>query len=324
MQKNNYCKDIGAVKTTPDNLSSKRNRKGHISPIDFPSSRNKQENPVNHQEKNLRALESFNSHTNIFAEEKYKVPTTNPHKYKESPLFSAKNEGEKFEKNSGKKILFNLLQEKNCDFNDFGSKNSAPYSKFVSNTNNSGHNKNDSSSNSSYLSYLQKNQKINNQNSELYADNEKSDNGNTGNQPQIYIQSSPRKFNKNLNEVIIDLSKRCQTSSNSNLTKEKMLKEKSLEKININIMDLKNKHKDPILPKPRNNNEKNGLLICREENFEGKYPYLNGGQTRRSSLNIENEQNKRGISTRPINEALNSSKKERSRSILSEKYLHDE
>ena len=246
-----------------------------------------------------------------------------PHKYRESPLFSAKNDAEKFDKNSGKKNLFNLLQEKNCDFNDFGSKNSVPYSKFVGNTNNSGHNKNDSSSNSSYLSYLQKNQKINNQNSELYGDNEKSDNGNNGNQPQIYIQSSPRKFNKNLNEVIIDLSKRCQTSSNSNLTKEKMLKEKSLEKININIMDLKNKHKDPILPKPRNNNEK-GLLIGREENFEGKYPYLNGGQTRRSSLNIENEQNKRGISTRPINEALNSSKKERSRSILSEKYLHDE
>lgn len=327
LQKNNYCKEIGAVKTTPDNLSSKRNRKGHISPIDFPSSRNQQEkNPLNYQEKNPRALDSFNSHNNhnIFAEEKYRLPSTNPHKYKENPLFSAKNDEfkvEKYEKNSGKKNLFNLLQEKS-DLNDFGSKNQTPFNKF--NLNN-GHNKNDSSSNSSYLSYLQKNQEINktkltNQNSEIYADNEKNDNGN-----QIYIQSSPRKFNKNLNEVIIDLSKRCQTSSNSNLTKaEKILKDKSLEKININIMDLKNKHKDPILPKPRNNNERNGHLIGKEENYEGKYPYLNGGQSRRSSLNIENEQNKRAISIKPISEALNSSKKERSRSILSEKYLHDD
>lgn len=300
--------------------------------MDFPSSRNKQEHPLAYQEKNIKALESFNSHNsnNIFTEDKYKLlPSTNPHKYKENPLFSAKNDEArtgKFENNSGKKNLFNLLQEKNGNIYDYGKKNQAPlFSNFGLNQNNNknGPGKNDSSSNSSYLSYLQKNQTKNtNQTSELYADNEKSDNGN-----QMYIQSSPRKFSKNLNDVIIDLSKRCQTSSNSNLTKaEKILKDKSLEKININIMDLKNRHKDPILPKPRNVNEKNTphLLISKEETYDGKHPYLNGGSNRRSSLNIENEQNKRAVSIKPIGEVLNSSKKERSRSILSEKYLHDE
>ena len=317
MQKN-YPKELGAIKTTPDNLSSKRNRKGHISPIDFPSSRNKKETLFNYQQKNANNnIESSNNNNNLLSEERYRIPSTNPHKYKENPLFSNKNDDfviEKIEKGIGKKNLYNLLQEKNSDFNEFVNKNQNNNNNNTNMLNKNFHTKNDSSSNSSYLSYLQKNHEIskNNKTNELLCENEKIDN----------IQSSPRKFNRNLNEVIIDITKRCQTSSNSNLQKaEKALKERSLEKNNIMDVDLKNKHKDPILPKPRNSNEK-GQFIGKEDNFN-KYPYLCGGQNRRSSLNIENEQ-KRALSIKPVNEILNSSKKERSKSILSEKYTQDD
>lgn len=329
LQKNNYSKDLGAVKTTPDNLSSKRNGKGHISPIDFPSSRNKPETPYNYHSKNTHPLDCFNN-PNPLSEERYRAPLTNQHKYKENPLFSVKNE----EKNVGKKVLCNLLQERNQDINDYSSRNQI-------NNYKQSHTKNESSSNSSYHSYLQK----------------KEDN--------MFIQSSPRKFNRNLNEVIIDITKRCQTSSNSNIQKgDNRSKEKSLERQHVNIIDLKNKHKDPILPKPRgvtgqanenkqlgyfnenkqqtyfnenkqqgyfnenkqqgslnenkqqgNLNEKNGQNIN-----ENKHSYLLG-QNRRSSLNFENENSKKSVvGVKLGGEALNSSKKERSRSILSEKY----
>lgn len=169
------------------------------------------------------------------------------------------------------------------------------------------------------MSYLQKK---NNQNSDFVNENEKSDNGSA-----IFIQSSPRKFNKNLNEVIIDISKRCQTSSNSHLQKiEKSNKEKSLEKnhSNANIIDFKNRNKDPVLPKPRNFNERNNNFNEKNEVIN-KNPYLSTGQNRRSSLNMDIDQNKKGVpSKNTLNEILNSTKKERSKSIFNDKYNKDD
>lgn len=128
IQKNN-SKEIGPIKTTPDNLSSKRNRKGHISPIDFPSSRNNAENSKEKSQKISNYLESFNSHNinNLFSEDRFKVPSTNPHKYRENPLFFVQYDEmglDKNEKNYGKKILAHILEEKNFDLNhDMNSKN---------------------------------------------------------------------------------------------------------------------------------------------------------------------------------------------------------
>lgn len=317
MHKNN-SKDIASIKTTPDNLSSKRNRKGHISPIDFPSSRNKLESQIEKSQKIASYLESFNAKNsnNLFSEDRFRVPSTNPHKYQENPLFFLKKEenfNENIEKNEGKRNLAYILEEKNIGFNDLNSKTPLLINNY---SKGKGHNKNDSSSNSSYLSYLQKKTQ---QNSglEYQNENEKSSNGSS-----IFIHSSPRKFNKNLNEVIIDITKRCQTSSNSHLQKvEKIVKDKSLEKHHSNnIMDFKNKAKDPILPKPRNFAEKN---IGKEEVIT-KNPYLSAGQNRRSSLNIDNEQSKRKVPKSFIHEIMDSTKKERSKSNLSEKYNKDD
>lgn len=205
------------------------------------------------------------------------------------------------QKNSVKKELSNLLQEKKYDYiYDYLNRKEEVSSR---------RNNDSDSTTSNYSKIINKN-----------LDNNKTHQSKINDNNGITIQSSPQKFKKNLNQMINDITKRCQTSSNSNIQKvEQLLKDK--DNYSKYIPESKQKNlKESGLPKPQKSNEKisKNINIIKEEH-KNKGNILTN-QVRRSSLNIDGEQTKiKPGNSIPYQENV-STKKERSKSIMSEQH----
>ena len=250
-------KNSSNLKTTPDNLSSKRNQKAHISPIDFPSSRNREENS--------KFLEKPPPYLNINSRN-----NANYDRFRNGPHYKRDETDSRERDLSGNKVS----EYKSSD-------------------------------------YRRKMEDINNFDSDSYIKNLNRSNNvaSLKNQENIKLQYSPEKFKKNI-DALNDIGKRCQTSSNSNTNNMKkvnqILKEK--EKLHKHL-EIKN-----TLPKPNKSNEK----MYKNYIFKEDKSSIHNNQGRRCSLNESDSIKGKPVLNNNFIENCISSKKERSKSIMSE------